>query len=269
MSLNMEPEYFAKQEVFTKAKTGTSAFSGPLQAFKSSEKRVPHTYARLPYFPGVADRIAKFNPEARFIYVMRDPVERSISQYWFRVRFSGERREMLTAMREEPRYLDAGNYAMQLEPYRQLFGLERIATLTFEELSSNPLQTVRRIFRWLGVDPSFTPPNLGQRENVTPSTIAIRTGNQFNQLLQMPLVRRLKRLIPREAVSFANTWLGRAEYVNRNTCEREKVIAFLRPIQRAQVVALTNVLSREFPEWTTLNATRGDDDSSAFLRQPL
>ncbi|MGH8595341.1 MAG: sulfotransferase family protein, partial [Gammaproteobacteria bacterium] len=36
-------------------------------------------YARLSKVTGVAERIARFNPEARILYIMRDPVERTIS----------------------------------------------------------------------------------------------------------------------------------------------------------------------------------------------
>ena len=57
-------------------------------------------------FSGVAERIAKFNPEARFIYIMRDPIERTISHYWFNVRLQGEQRDMLTAIRNNPHIMD-------------------------------------------------------------------------------------------------------------------------------------------------------------------
>src|SRR5205085_5600381 len=116
-------------------------------------------YSRAPRFPGVPGRIAKFNPDARFIYVMRDPVERTISQYWFHVRFCGERRDMLTAIREDAQYTDASNYAMQLTPYLELFGLDKIATLTFEDLCQNTCRVVQNLFCWLRVDSSFVPPN--------------------------------------------------------------------------------------------------------------
>ena len=39
-------------------------------------------YAKLPRITGVPERIAQFNPDARSIYVMRDPIERAISHYW-------------------------------------------------------------------------------------------------------------------------------------------------------------------------------------------
>ena len=44
-------------------------------------------YTKLPRFKGVARRIAEFNPGAKIMYLLRDPIERTISHYWWRVRF--------------------------------------------------------------------------------------------------------------------------------------------------------------------------------------
>jgi hypothetical protein len=108
---------------------------------------------------------------------MRDPIERSVSQYRFHVRFWGEKRDMETAIRQDRRYTDPSNYAMQLASYIRLFGADNIATLTFEELSKDTLPVMQKLFHWLGVDPSFNPPNFDQRENVTPQIIVVpKTG---------------------------------------------------------------------------------------------
>ena len=95
-------------------------------------------YARLNRVKGVPERIAKFNPEARIVFIMRDPVERTISHYWYMVRFFEERQDLLTAVREEPDYTDTSNYAMQLRPYIDLFGPENVKTLTMERLRDEP-----------------------------------------------------------------------------------------------------------------------------------
>ena len=91
-------------------------------------------YTKLPLVPGVAERILHFNPDARFVYLMRDPVERTISHYWHMVRFHAERRPILEAVRAEPQYLDVSHYAMQLLPYLNLFGRDHVAILTYEQL---------------------------------------------------------------------------------------------------------------------------------------
>jgi len=39
-------------------------------------------YTQAPRFHGVPQRIRGFRPDARFVYIMRDPIERTISHYW-------------------------------------------------------------------------------------------------------------------------------------------------------------------------------------------
>lgn len=246
MCSQKEPEFFAKETVWSRGED----WYLKLFAAAESESVIGESstaYSRIPHFPGVAERIAKFNPEARFVYVMRDPVERTISQYWFRVRFCGERRDMLTAVREDPRYTDTSNYAMQLAPYVELFGSDRIATLTFEELSRNPSNVSRQLFAWLGVDASFVPPNLDQRENVTPQIIVLPKTGLLNHV-----GHALKPLVPSRMFSAAKRRLQAYESIDRNSSSVDEVIEFLKPIQKEQVARLEEILGRSFPEWTSL-----------------
>ena len=241
-----ETEFFAKETVWSRGedwylKLFAAAESAPVIGESST------VYSRIPQFPGVPERIAKFNPEARFIYVMRDPIERTISQYWYHVRFRGERRDMLTATREDARYTDTSNYAMQLAPYVELFGADRIATLTFEELSRNPSNVSRQLFAWLGVDASFVPPNLDQRENVTPQIIVLPKTGLLNYV-----GRALKPLIPSRVFSAAKRRLQAYESIDRNSSSVDGVIEFLKPSQKEQVARLEEMLGRSFPEWTSL-----------------
>jgi hypothetical protein len=248
-----EPEFFAKETVWSRGEEWylnlfAAAKSEPVIGESST------VYSRIPLFPGVPERIAKFNPEARFIYVMRDPIERTISEYWYHVRFCGERRDMLTAIREDLRLTVASNYAMQLAPYFERFGSARIATLTFEELLRNPSNVSRQLFAWLGVDVSFVPPNLDQRENVTPQIIVLRKTGLLNHV-----GRALKPLIPSRMFLAAKRRLQVYESIDRNSSSVDEVIEFLKSIQKEQVARLGEMLGRSFPEWTSLygNITPG------------
>lgn len=210
------------------------------------------SYSKAPHHPGVPDRIATFNPEARLAYIMRDPVKRTISHYWFNVRFYGERRNILTAISEDRRYQDVSNYLMQLAPYRRLFGAERIATLTFEELVGDTLNTVQKLFAFLGVDSSIVLQNLEYRKNVTPARFPIARNRSLDRLLRAPFAHALKPKIPSPVISLASRMCRRYESVDRSAPAVDKVVEFLRPIQREQVHALSETLGRRFPEWTTL-----------------
>ncbi len=246
MSTPKEPKFFAKENLSPdREEWYLNLFASAKDALIIGESST--VYSRTPQFPGVPERIARFNPAARLIYVMRDPVERSVSQYWFHVRFWGEKRDMETAIRQDRRYTDPSNYAMQLAPYIRLFGADNIATLTFEELSKNTVPAMQKLFHWLGVDASFVPPNLDQRENVTPQIIVLPKTRLLNHV-----GRALKPLIPSRMFSAAKRRLQAYESIDRNSSSVDEVIEFLKPVQKEQVARLEEMLGRSFPEWTTL-----------------
>jgi hypothetical protein len=210
------------------------------------------SYTKLPQIPGVVDRLYRFNPEARFIYVMRDPVERTISHYWHMVRNRDERRDMLTAIREEPHFRDVSHYAMQLVPYIERWGRERILTFTTEALSEDPRRVVRTVFQWLGVDGDFVPRGLGTPEHVTPEILLQASGwNAMHRLRQSSLYRALRPAIP-QGLRRLGTQLTRRR-VKRREVEVDAVREFLRPIQAEQTRQLSELLGRPFPEWTALD----------------
>lgn len=212
------------------------------------------SYTKLPQITGVVERLARFSPQARFIYIMRDPVERTISHYWHMVRNRDERRDMLTAIRDEPHFRDVSHYAMQLAPYFQTWGRDSVLTLTTEELSGDAQGAVGRIFTWLGVDSSFVPRGLGVADHVTPEELRQATGwPGLQSLRRSRLYRAIQPAIP-DSVRGWFTGLTR-HTVKRREVESEAVKDYLRPIQQEQTRELSKLLGREFPEWKTLYPT--------------
>ena len=114
-------------------------------------------YASLPRHPGVAERMAAMVPEARIVYLVRDPVERLLSHYAMDVAIGRERRALDDVARDEAgAFVAEGRYWMQLEPYLERFPAERILVLDAEELLRRRARTLRRLFAFLGVEEGFT-----------------------------------------------------------------------------------------------------------------
>ncbi len=212
-------------------------------------------YSKRPLVSGVAERLHRFNPDARLIYLLRDPVQRSISHYWHMVRYHAERRPMLEALRDEPHYLDVSNYAMQLAPYLERFGAHRILILTFEELTRAPAAAMRRICAWLGLrDVPAMLPGAYAAENVTPDELCMaRWGWILRQVRQSRSGRLLRSCLPGALRARAMGLVTRP--VDRRTVDATAATAFLRAMQAGQAEALAQMAGRAFPEWTTLHGT--------------
>jgi len=116
----------------------------------------PH-YTNLPRFKGVPERIQRNCPDARLIYMVRDPIKRILS-HWVHATGAGyETRELVSTLSEpDTSYMHRSMYWMQLQPYLELFDREQIAIVTQEELQTEREETMRRAFAFAGVDETFT-----------------------------------------------------------------------------------------------------------------
>ena len=116
----------------------------------------PH-YTNLPRFRGVPERIKRHCPDARLIYMVRDPIKRILS-HWVHATGAGyETGEMVEVLSQpDTSYMNRSKYWMQLQPYLEHFEREQIEIIAQEELQSEREETMRKAFAFAGVDESFT-----------------------------------------------------------------------------------------------------------------
>lgn len=112
-------------------------------------------YATHPRRHGVPERIKAMVPGARFVYLVRDPVSRTVSHYKMASALLGERRSLAEALgdlsdRRGP-YISASLYATQLELYLRHFPQERILVLDQADLQSDRQATLEQVFEFLSV----------------------------------------------------------------------------------------------------------------------
>lgn len=208
-------------------------------------------YTQAPRFAQVPERILEACPEARFVYIIRDPIERTLSHYWHCVWWWGERRRIAEAIRRDSHYIDTSYYAHQLEVYLRHVPLERIHVLTLEELVTEPLTHLTRLFSWLGIDPAFRPILDGAFSNPTPVIVEQARGfGVLDRIRKSPLYARIGPQIPARMRKLGVKLAVRE--VRTAEVPTDTVQAYLRPIQRRQTAELSKLLGREFPQWTTL-----------------
>lgn len=250
MTEEKEPHYFVKELNWRKGeKWYLDLFrnSGDAKIIGESSTY----YTKLPTFQGIAERIEDFAPDAKFIYIMRDPVKRCISQYWHhyqaRRSYDEERRDMLTAFRENECYLAYSNYAMQLRPYLERFGERRVFTLTMEEFLAEPAASMHQIFDWLGVDPEFHPSSLGEKVHQTAKVVARR--NRFlHKLRNSSGWEAIRWAVPSQLIRLGAAMAERNP-VDRSTVSTEDAVAYISPILKEYVDDLSTLLNRDFTEW--------------------
>ncbi len=115
----------------------------------------PH-YTNAPRYSGVAERIREHCPDARLLYMVRDPIKRILS-HWVHATGAGyETRELEpTLSTPDSAYVHRSMYWMQLQPYLEHFDRSQIEVITQEELQTEREATMRKAFAFAGVDEDF------------------------------------------------------------------------------------------------------------------
>lgn len=145
------------------------------------------------YIPKAAERICHYIPDVKLIAILRNPVDRAYSAFLYQIRDALEPiTDFAQALREEETriqnnwvpiyyYQQMGFYYTQLKRYFDMFNREQIRVYLYEDFSTNPSSILQDIFRFLGVDDTFTP-NMSVRHNVS----GIPRNKILNEFLVKP-----------------------------------------------------------------------------------
>jgi len=148
------------------------------------------SYTVYPQRKGVPERIKDFVPQAKLIYLVRDPVARAISQYDHHVAYENEQRSIEDALDPaEPhgRYTSPSFYAAQLDRYLRHFPLDNILVVDQADLLVSRQAALREIFAFLSVDNSFYAQQFDQQMN---------TGDELRQYSRSVVLVRYARATP-------------------------------------------------------------------------
>ena len=117
-------------------------------------------YTKLPRHPGVADRARELlGPDLKLVYLVRNPVERAISHHHHAFSRGRQAGDIDSVARSDSTLVDFGRYAMQLEPWIERFGIDRLLVLKFEDYVKDRAAALQKVGAHLGVpvDPSRIP----------------------------------------------------------------------------------------------------------------
>lgn len=149
--------------------------------------------------PGMPEKLHSYNPDARILILLRNPVERAFSAWCHARSDDVEPCETfaealsLEASRGEVefllRYRHMGLYSRALEAYQAVFPAEQLRVLWYDDLRSDPVAFWRDVCAFLGIHREFTPP-FHRRYN--------RSGKPRSRIVQGLLKsHRVKRVVSR------------------------------------------------------------------------
>lgn len=108
-------------------------------------------YTKLPDYPGVAERALELlGPRAKAIYLVREPVARTISQHKQELAAGHVDADINRAVRDCPRLVEYSRYGMQIAPWIEALGEQNVRIVQFEHYVADRRRVVAELSRFLG-----------------------------------------------------------------------------------------------------------------------
>lgn len=144
-----EPGYFHKVEDWHSGLEAYHRLYSPLDGQICGEASTLYTF--LPEWQDTHARLFAYNPELKLIYIMRNPVERVLSNYSHNLVRGFVKGAPESVVFQDPGYINRSRYGVQIRPYLELFPRENVLLLVFEEYVVDQLRTLQQISAFLDI----------------------------------------------------------------------------------------------------------------------
>ena len=226
-------------------------------------------------FPNFTERIkANYESEPKFIFILRNPIDRCYSHYWWLKGIGSEKKSFKTAVQFdfnlEPNhstklpeanyksYFQFGLYGKWLKQFYDNFDHSNIKIITSENLRINKLDTINSCFDFLGLKPLSSIPEVNSNKTLIlkhPYLYRLAKLVTFNKT---KLPQFVKDLIPSKLKKYIRAHLMTSVLKMTKTSKSYPSISnedrlWLKEQYRSDVAQLKQITGESFNEWTDFN----------------
>lgn len=174
-----EPKYFCSEDCLVKGREYYLNAYYNMDGYKAyGEKSTSYITVS-----GVSCNISILFPEMKIVFILRNPIERAVSNYWFSVKNQIEKESFLYAIKNQEEriindpmlsysvhpfaYLERGKYAKYIKRFFDYFPRERVYVIKWEDFIKDFAGEIKKIYNFLEVKDSFIPPSRNNRINAS------------------------------------------------------------------------------------------------------
>ena len=158
------------------------------------------TYSDRTSYPRTAERMAAALPNAKLIYIVRDPVERLASHWRMLTRDDADTPSFKKALKSgklRPFLAERSSYWFQISAFRDRYPDSQILVVFFEDFKQDPCRELNRCAAFVGVEAFAEISNPKRAYNSGEEMTGGRSEKQALQAIRkLPLVDAAKKLIP-------------------------------------------------------------------------
>jgi len=183
----------------------------------------------------------------RFILLLRNPVDRLHSHYWFRRRVDNLDMSFRDFVENDPHGVECGRYGTYLDRWFLQFDRNQFLILTTEKDLAEVESTRKKLATFLQVDPDAFPPDTGKSKENSRHLPYFRTAYtwaiQINSALRRRDIRWPRTLARTLGIK---NWFGKREVDDEMDPQLRKELSGL---YVEEVRKLEEMLDRDFTEW--------------------
>ena len=170
MSSQKEPDYFSDKAIHEQGMYYGKNRVNTLDKYESlfvQKESVVYGESSVSYlfYDNVAEDIKKYNPNAKIIIMLRNPIERAFSHYLmdYRLGLISDSFENIIAKKSKHKnahlfyqqYIEVSKYSNQIQRYLDFFEKDSILFIDYEDLKINVSKTVDQVYNFLHISTEF------------------------------------------------------------------------------------------------------------------
>ena len=170
MSSQKEPDYFSDKAIHQQGMYYGKNRVNTLDKYESlfvQKEGVVYGEGSVSYlfYDNVAEDIKKYNPNAKIIIMLRNPIERAFSHYLmdYRLGLVSDSFENIITKKSKHKnahlfyqqYIEVSKYANQIQRYLDFFEKENILFIDYEDFKNNVAKTVDQVYDFLNISTEF------------------------------------------------------------------------------------------------------------------
>ena len=204
------------------------------------------------FYEDVPHKIFSYNPNAKIIIMLRNPIDRAFSHYLmdYRLGLISESFEAIIKKKSKHKnahlfyqqYIKVSEYEKQIKRYLEIFGRESICFIDYEDFKNDTSGIVNSVFLFLGVNSDFQP-YIRRKYN----TYTAPKNEIIRHIYSLVVLRKiLSVILPSNlAMSIRNLLFSNDNKPKISDSTR----SFLKKYFTTDVNELSKLLNKDFTKW--------------------
>ncbi len=257
MSSIKEPNYFSNKSLKNQTLYYDQNIIEDLERYHqlfsndSIEKKKGEASVSYLFYKDVPKKINDYNPDAKIIIILRNPIERAYSHYLMDYRLGLVNENFNEIIKKKlkhknaklyfQQYVELGEYANQIKRYLNEFNINQIMIIDYEDFIKETDLVIDKVHRFLGVN------NFVTESNKKYNTFTFSKYKLIRFLYSFVFFRNtIKFILPRKILII----LFRLFFTNNNKPEiDEETVEYLKDYFKKDILELNHIIDKDFVKW--------------------